>query len=145
MTYLQVRDVIERIEAFRRHLEEKYREEESLAGDERLRMLLARLRSHEDQISRQLDELDENSARGVLETWIQNVPETLLELPEIDDGVSQEELVAQILEQDQVVVDLFRQLADSRLPPRVQELFESLYEVEKAKLEELSRQSPSLQ
>lgn len=142
MAYYQVRDILERVQRFHEELSAQYAALSVLHEDERVRLLMARGRAREEAIARLLDPEIGAKTESVLDTWIQNLPDTDLTLPEIGPSTERDVIIARVLEKEKELNELFTHLAESRAAPSVQEFFQSLLDLESSAQEEVADASP---
>ena len=142
MSYIQVRDVLERLRRYYRRLGDLYQDISETSDDERVQLLLEHMGRHERNFSRTVARHEREGAEGVLNTWLQyefdkGVEEALQEA-EMHADPSIDEVIRFSQRIDQAFLDLYRQLAQYTDAPRIQELFESLVEMEQGKDENYS-------
>lgn len=142
ITYKQVKDVFQRVKDFRRELRDHLEASQLEMDDERLSWLVEHMDRHERFIDGSLDRYEEKASEGILETWLQYVPDAPIreafEETRLEPGTDEKEVFERIQKWDQALLEMYRQLAGMSGAPRVQELFQSLLEMEEAKQEEIS-------
>lgn len=139
MSYIQVRDALDHIRKYYRRLSDFYERVADTTDDERIELLLDYMGRHEKNLSRAVGKYERQGSEGVLNTWMQyefdrGIEEAFQEA-EMNENPSFEEVVAFSQKIDQAFRDAYRQLAQYTDAPRVQELFESLAELEQGKEE----------
>lgn len=139
MSYLQIRDILEHLKGYYRRLSNLYEEVSETTDDERIRLLLQYMGRHERNLSRAVARHERAGAEGVLNTWVQyefdkGIDEALQEA-EMHPNPSVEEIIRFSRKIDQAFVDFYRQMAQYTDSPRIQELFESLLDLEQGKEE----------
>ena len=138
MSYIQIRDVLERLKRYYRRLGDFYETLSETSDDERVELLLKHMGRHEKNFSRTLAKYD-GDGNGVLNTWLQyefdKGIEEAFEEAEMHPNPSIDEVIRFSQKIDQAFVDLYRQLAMYTDAPRVQEFFQSLLEMEQGKEE----------
>jgi rubrerythrin len=138
MSYKQVHEVLERVKLFYQQLSDYYEDlSDDLPEDDQVHRLLEYMGRHEKAFNRTLAKYERDAAEGVLNTWLQYAPDErtwrALQHAEIRPDMSLDEVMEQALDVDQDLRDMYRQLADESSVPRVQELFQSLLEMQESK------------
>lgn len=138
-SYKQVRDVLQHVRTFHRRLREYYEDASEQTSNERIELLLEFLSDHEKDLERGLSRYEPQAAEGILNTWMQYVPDDVLErafaeIPLHEDS-SEEEIIDAATRFIDALVDLYATLVQSTEAPRVKELFASLLELEKTRRE----------
>ena len=75
MRFETVKDFIEVIRQLHDALSRQYAELEQLATSERAALMLDYLARHERRLAAALQHYEQDAARGILETWLQHIPE----------------------------------------------------------------------
>ena len=137
MSYVQVRDVLERLKRYYRRLGDLYENLSETSHDERVQLLLEHMGRHERSFSRVVARYERDGSEGVLNTWLQyefdkGIEEAFQEA-EMHANPSVDEIIRFSQKIDQAFVDAYRQLAMYTDAPRIQEFFESLLEMEQGK------------
>ncbi|MEX0704276.1 MAG: hypothetical protein WD069_19405 [Planctomycetales bacterium] len=137
MSYRQVGDILQEIEAVHRALAVFYQDWAAHAEDERAQAVLAHVRRHEDFFKEALARYEPQAAQGILDTWIQYTPEEALndalKEVELSADISVDDVAEVVLRVDQALLEAYRQLSESTAAPRVRELFTTLMELEEIK------------
>lgn len=132
--------MLEYAKSFHLRLRDYYEELSEDARDERLALLLEYMSRHEKNMSAALADYQPQAAKGILNTWLQFVPEEPIQQAlaenEVRSDMSVGQVVQRALKVDQGLIDLYGELADTTAVPRVQELFTSLLEQERRKQEQ---------
>ena len=143
MPYETVRDILERIKAFHRRLSDYYQQSKSAAANERVALLLDYMGRHERLIDRCVAKYEKQGSHTVLDTWIQYIPDLSLreafEEARLEPDMPVEEVFAQAMKLDSVLLAFYEQLASYSAAPKLQELFEDLLAMEKTKETEYAR------
>jgi hypothetical protein len=127
MNYQQVRDVVGVIRKAHQQLRDALEEPRCRSNDDRAQKLLAALRQGEQQLQMALARFGANGNDGLLDTWLQYVPEEdlhrVLSHIEFTPRMSADDIVVRKLEFDQALIAFLRQLRDQTSIPRVEEFF----------------------
>ncbi len=125
-------ELLDQLKDFHSALGASLRRREKAEERELIRALLDHLRGHESRMYAELDRLEQLASRRILNEWHQYTPEwdterlieqlRIAEHPEVDD------LVRRILYLDQVLLEGYRQLAESSASENVRDLFRNLEE-----------------
>lgn len=130
MTYQQVRDVVETIRGAHQQMRDALEAPRTRTQDRRTETLLAALRQEEQQLQLALARFGTDGSSGILDTWLQYVPDEELrqELDDVDFSpeMTAEDIVGRKLQFDQALIALLGQLTEETAVPRVQELFQAL-------------------
>jgi hypothetical protein len=126
-TYLTHAEIIERAEAYLGDIHRVLEERRKDGSDpERVRMLLDVLTSQQGELKESFERFEEDAPRAVLTTYAQytlDVPERAAPLPE---PLTADQLTRWLLEANQPVVDLFRELAEGAENPNLGDILGSL-------------------
>lgn len=143
MTYQQVRDILDRVRRLHRRIRDYYQGSADLPHDERARLLLEYMARHEEHVQQCLQSYQDRGADGILDTWIQYVPDgpthEVFDDFQIRENMSADEAFALALRLDAALLGMYEQLAGMTAAPRAQEFFRSLLALEKSKESEYAR------
>ncbi len=144
-----VGDIIGGIRAMHHQLAEYYRSVGDATDRQRVQMLLRYLSRHEEYLETALGRYQEQASRGVLKTWIKNTPDhTLIESLDkvaITKDMTADEVTRVVLEADQRLVSVFRQLAEGSVAEDVKDLFQRLLLLEEREERRLVRDSREME
>lgn len=133
----QVRNVLDWIRKFHQGLADQLQSFAESAEDGRVRVLFEDMRRREAKIEHSVHDYQRNAPGAVLDTWLQFGSED--ELPKqlhadhLDSSATPADIVARVLEIDDVLVELYRELEGSTSVPELDELFASLIALEEGK------------
>lgn len=137
MSVLQIRDVLGLIRGYHQGLAERLQSLSGHVSDERVCMLLEYMAVHELSFVKTLASYQKDAGEGVLNTWLQFVPDDA-----IGDALSRLEFSAEmpaaeilnvVLAFDRALIEMYRELAAESSVPHVQELFANLLDQEERK------------
>jgi len=141
MAFEQVREVIERAQLFHRNLSEFYEQAEGAAHREKVRMVLDYLRWHERAMEDRLRDFVRDADGHVMSAWFKYTPDdhiqAVLRRPDIDPGMTVDEVLHLALEMDEALLEFYRAARDLAATPEVRDVFDGLYKEsmkERAKL-----------
>lgn len=130
----QLKDVFDHVRQCHRLLKAKLNCVLITESDPRLQLLLRYIARHEQHIEETLRQYEASAANGLLNTWIKYRPDESLNsaLSEVkfNDTMSADEILAAVLEFDSLIIDVFKDIANSTPIPSVQELFVNLLRME---------------
>lgn len=141
--YVQVRDLLEQAAQFHGRMAEFYHGLAGHAAQQRVKLLLDYMSTHERNLEESLDAFDEGAAAGILDTWVDrdhcdrivHACENLPAPPELSlDGVSR-----LAMDVDETLVKFYQELARKAEPEDVREVFRNLVSMEQAELRRLAR------
>ncbi|HLU39603.1 MAG TPA: hypothetical protein VK081_09465 [Planctomycetota bacterium] len=148
MAYLRVGEFLDRVRAIHRAFQRHYRQSAYWQSDDRLRMLLERMATQEKALASTAEHWGSAADATVRETWMQYVPlervAEVLEDTEVDPNEDIERVIAKATAFDAAIVEAYRALASSMLPPRVRDVFESLAQMEENKGKQRSMSAEEL-
>lgn len=132
-TYLQVRDLVERLQTSHYRLCQAYAHSAAQTNEtrhERTSLILQYLERRETELLEFLGRLLQEQSEGVLSTWLQyaefSAYERQIEILITDLPREPRELQAQVAELDQELLAHYQQLATRTRTPAVQEFFREL-------------------
>jgi hypothetical protein len=142
MNFVTVRDILHRVQEFHRRLGEAYEKSRDEARNERSRLLLDFMVKEEEKLQRALEDCGKEAPEGVLDTWIQFVPQRPLEEISKDlhlrPDMTMDEIMDRAMKVDQALIDVFRRLGTANTS-RVREFFNGLAEMEAARNSEVAK------
>ena len=130
-TYLQVRDVIERIRGAHQRLRDALEEPRPYTTDSRARLILEFLRREEQELQMSLGALlRRDESAEILDTWLQYIHDAelfqTLDAIKFQQEMSADEIAARKQEFDRELIILLRQLRETTALSRVREFFAGL-------------------
>ena len=144
-TYECVRDVLDHAKAFHGELKEKYDALEHEASAPRVKMLLDYLSRHEAHLQESLSDFEEDASAQILDTWFKYVPSEaqLQQISQIklDEDMSIRDVVETALRMDNLLVDLYRDVAEVAVTDDVKAVFTNLLALEEREKHRMVRNS----
>lgn len=141
--YKTIRDVVEFSQQLHTKLAHQYAELEQLATSERARLMLDYLQRHERHLTETLAQYEADAAKGIMETWMQYVPEChvneLLEkvrdvsLNDVDD------IVATALEVDDCLIKIYEDMAGNNDLDELKVVAQNLMQLESNEMHQVAR------
>lgn len=132
MTVQRTRDVLERAREFHRQLGAFYHDLESKTDRPRVKLLLDYMSLHEERLDAFLEKYEQVAEKGVLNAWLQNVPELAackcFEQLHLSPDMTADEVVRIALGLDECLVKLYETVAQQAPSTDVKELFQELLE-----------------
>ncbi|GMU46687.1 MAG: hypothetical protein IT469_09590 [Pseudomonadales bacterium] len=143
MRFETVKDIIEVIRQLHDALSRQYAELEQLATSERATLMLDYLARHERRLAAALQHYEQDAARGILETWLQHIPELdatpLVEQVRAADLNDVEAVVAAALAVDEHLLAVYRELEQRAPTDTLREIAHSLQQLECNEAQRLAR------
>lgn len=135
MRFCKISELLAWVSTFHQALAEKYMALANEATKERAALLLKYLSEHQQLLADSVNKYSDDAAESLLTTWSDRCPE--LDLP---DSVSQlhsslsgketEEIIKTVIEFHNVMIDMYKDLAEKATSPTVKVLFENLAKME---------------
>ncbi|WP_145253901.1 hypothetical protein [Planctomycetes bacterium Pan216] len=142
MSYERVKDILRGIRDFRAQVKEYYSEVAYQAENERAHLLIDYVSTLEEDFKNELEQLGEEQAEKILNTWFQYLPQhdarAAFEGKSLDAGLSYDDVVERVASFQEHLVELYRQLAKIAPSPSTKEFFANLYEVGHERLKQES-------
>ncbi len=136
MRFCQVSELMDWIDAYHQALAEQYAILADEAVRERAALLLKYLSEHQRLLAESMSKYEMDAANSLLTTWSDQCPE--LDLPESVtqlhsdlSGKGTEEIIKQVIEFHDILIDMYKTLAEKAPNSPVRDLFESLAEMER--------------
>lgn len=130
----QVSEILDAVRSVHRQLAARYRQFDQAATDERLKLLLEDMERRERRFNRCIARYEAEEDPGVLDTWLQFVPEEVLHLDRLSERLvephSLTELVEETLRINSRLSEAYLALAKQAPTPELQELFTDLANIE---------------
>ncbi len=134
MAYLQVKDILlhaEKLRTFLRGFAERHQRK---ASNDLLAGLFQDVKEHEKQLERCLDEFQSDDSSVSLETWIQypgddELEQTMTSLSAVAEQAD-EEVLKQLLIAEEALLRVYKQAQEQTSAQQLQELFETLIEIQ---------------
>ncbi len=148
-SFVTVRDVLDRVRAFRTQLKDFYTELAETAGKRELQIYLAYMIRHEENFEKLLAAHDGNHNNHKLDTWMQYGPESAgLALPELENlnpaEMSVEEAECLALASETAILQYYKEAAKSVQGAEPHALLEQLAEQQQSDIIVLKQASESL-
>ena len=144
MSYVPVRELLERARTTFQRFEARARSQADLREDEQAAFVLEYVSHHSKAIAEILEDLPERGDDKALDTWVQYDRSVLGNEPEFDDDADSESLLVQVVQFDQKIVEAYRRLSTSMVPPRVQKMLANLADQLEARNQEYSKRLQEL-
>ena len=136
MRFCQVSELIDWIDTFHRALAEQYSTLADEAVKERAALLLNYLSDHQRLLAESMEKYEAEAADSLLTTWSDECPD--LDLPEsitqLHDALSDkntQEIIKHVIEFHDILIDMYKALAEKATNSSVKDLFENLAEMER--------------
>lgn len=134
-SYKTVGDILKQISRWQNDLLDRCCGGEEPDRDDPFYPLVEYLVAHERAVQRVLKQFEPGERDAILNTWLQYVPaeqvDAVFSKRNLSDKMSSEDVVEMILEFDDALVELYKTLANqAQAPPRINELFQNLLEME---------------
>jgi hypothetical protein len=143
MRFQTVADVLNVVKQFHTSLAGQFAELEQLTTSERAQLMLDYLNRHEQNLARATEQFANDANPGLLDTWLQFVPEThpesLLEKVRNVDLNDVNSIVLVALEVDDHLCNLYGDVVEHTDSDEVKEVFKSLLRLEDNERHTLSR------
>jgi hypothetical protein len=139
MPSCQVRDVIDHVRSYHRHLAKQLESLGKLenAAHPRMQLLLNYMGRYEKHFEKALGKYEAGAEKSVLDTWLKYVPDDSLDraLKHLDlhDGMDAGDILRVVLSFDKSLIELFQELAEETPLPDVNDLFTDLLRMEDSK------------
>lgn len=143
MPFRKVDDILELVKSFHQKMRHALGRVGEESNSETVEWLSEQLRLHELHWQAALSGYEKQTAEGVLDTWLQYIPDeevrAQLDAIEVRREMTLEELSDENVRFRQALIRLYESLANGSSAPRVQELFQQLLEFEQTKVAEQSQ------
>ena len=143
MTFPQVRDVLDYIQAFHQRLSDFYHQLSNEAEKPKVKMLLDYMSLHEKHLQEDLATYEESAPRKVMDTWCQGTADrSILERYEgiqLRPDLSLYEVVGLAFEIDDSIIEFFRGMVGCSACQGVREVFINLLEAEEQEKHRLAK------
>jgi hypothetical protein len=136
MRFCQVSELIDWIDAFHQALAEQYSVLADEAVKERAALLLNYLSEHQRLLAESMVKYETDAADSLLTTWSDqcpdlDLPESVTELHSALSGKDTEEIIKHVIEFHDILIDMYKALAERATNSSVKSLFENLAEMER--------------
>lgn len=143
MRFETVRDIVEQSRQLHQALAAQYAELEQLTTSERAQLLLDYLARHEARLAEAMGNYERDAAPGVLESWLQYVPEldaaaVVARLRGVDLN-DVEAVVAAALAVDDHLLAVFREMEHHAATDALRDIARSLQQIERNEEHQLAR------
>lgn len=142
MRFTQVRNMLDQVREFHGQLAEYYNQLSDAAAQERVKLLLDHMSSHEEQLQVGLGAYEEDASKQVMDTWVdckycneilatcEQTPIT----PHLDVGG----VIRVAMDVDNCLLRFYREVAENADSETVREVFRNLIDAEEAELRKLA-------
>lgn len=143
MRFETVRDIVEQSRQLHQALAAQYTELEQLTTSERAQLMLDYLARHETRLAEAMGNYEQDAASGLLETWLQYVPEldaaaVVARLRGVDLN-DVEAVVAAALAVDDHLLAVYREIEEQADIESLREVARSLQQIERNEEHQLAR------
>lgn len=140
--YVQVRDLLEQAARFHGDLAAFYHRLAGEAGQQRVKLLLDYMSTHEANLKASLDTFDEEASEGVLNTWIDRdycdrIVHACENMPE-PPALEVEDVIHLAMTVDESLTRFYEELEQKTDVDSVREVFRNLVSMEQAELRRLA-------
>jgi hypothetical protein len=140
--FSRVRDLLEQVQGFHGELASYYGQVASGTAQERVKMLLEYLSSHQRNLERSLKDYADDASRKVLETWVDEshcarllANARTMKLP---PDMNVEDVARLAMQIDECLVRIYRYLSEEAETAAVREVFRNLVLLEQNELRKLA-------
>jgi hypothetical protein len=136
MRFCQVAELMDWINAYHQALAEQYSVLADEAVKERAALLLNYLSDHQKVLSESMGKYEMDAADSLLTTWSDqcpdlDLPESVTQLHSTLSGKDTEEIIKYVIEFHDILIDMYKALAEKATNSSVKDLFENLAEMER--------------
>jgi uncharacterized protein (DUF305 family) len=136
MRFCQISDLLDWIDAYHQALAEQYSALASAGTKERAALLLTYLSDHQKLLAESIARYETDAADSLMASWSEqcpdlNLPESVLQLHNTLAGKDTEEIIKQVIEFHDILIDMYKSLAEKATNPSIRMLFENLMQMEK--------------
>ena len=140
--FSQIRDVLEQVSGFHGQLAAYYSQLAGTAAQERVKLLLDYLSSHERNLEKSLVDYEDDASRQVLETWVDETHCTKMlagcRTMQLPSAMSVEDVARIAMQIDECLLRIYRHLADKAETESVRDVFRNLVTLEQGELRKLA-------
>lgn len=142
MRFAQVRSMLDQVREFHGQLAEYYGQLSDKSAQERLKLLLDHMSSHERNLQTSLSEYEEDAPRKVMDTYVDciycdEILATCEQTP-IAPEMSVDGVIRVAMDVDNCLLRFYREVAESADSETVREVFRNLIDGEEAELRKLA-------
>ena len=134
MSFEQTRDILAHVREYHTRVSEYYRSVGGTASQQRILLLVKYLERRHAAISEHLAACEETVANDILDTWFQySLDANLLEYIDsfsISSEMSVDDVIQQVLDIEDRLINLYKEILDSALSDHIHEFFEMLLTLE---------------
>lgn len=131
------RGVLDQVRDFHRRLGKFYAEMANSAGKEKVKALLAYMSRHEENIERIIAKYEEDAAKDILDHWFEFTPDiakcACFNGIDLTPEMSVDDVIQKALWYDSCLVEFYGGMAALSVTTNLQDLFQSLAEMEEHK------------
>lgn len=148
MANIRVREILDQVKAFHRHLAQVYRNLGEEAAQARVKMLLEYMAAHERRLETSLAEYEKGAAEEILDTWFEFTPDLSrcerLETVSLHPEMTVDDVTQAVLSFDRCLGEYYKQLAELSPLPAIGELFDNLMTQEESEGRDAARAALSV-
>lgn len=134
MTYQQLGDILKLIRRYHQRVRNTLNEAQESTSSEVVESIVSQLKQHENNWQIALSEYGDEGDDGVLNVWIQYVPnddiQQAVQDAELKPDMSIDDIRQSVIQFHSALTALYRTMKDSVTAPRVSEFLTRLYEME---------------
>lgn len=143
MSFEQTRDILEQVREYHTRVSEYYRSVGDTASQQRILLLVKYLERRHAAISKHLASCGETAAKDIMNTWFQySLDANLLEYIDsfsISSEMSVDDVIQQVLDIEDRLINLYKEILDSALSDHIREFFEMLLTLEECEEQIMQR------
>ena len=142
MRFTQIRNTLDEVRDFHGQLAEYYSQLSDKAAQQRVKMLLDHMSSHERNLQTSMAAYEEGASRQVMDTWMDcsQCEELIMtcEQTPIAPDLNVDSVIKVAMDVDRCLLHFYREIARSAESETVRDVFRSLIEMEEAELRKLA-------
>jgi len=142
MRFTQIRNMLDRVRDFHGQLAEYYSRLSDQAAQQRVKMLLDYMSSHEKNLQKSMAAYEDDASRQMLDSWVAcKRCETILAMCEqtpIAPEMSVDGVTRVAMDVDRCLMRFYREVAECVESETVRDVFKNLVDMEEAELRELA-------
>ena len=142
MRFTQIRNTLDQVRDFHGQLAEYYSQLSDQAAQQRVKMLLDHMSSHQQNLQSSMADYEEGASQQVMETWVdcsrcEEIIMTCEQTP-IAPDLSVDSVIKVAMDVDQCLLHFYREVAESAETETVRDVFRNLIDMEEAELRKLA-------
>lgn len=140
--FSQIRDLLDQVRGFHGELANYYAQLSGAVAQERVKLLLEYLSSHERNLEAGLADYEDDASRAVLETWVDETECSRMlascRATQLTRDMSVEDVAKLAMQIDECLIRTYRHLAEEAEPDSVRDVFRNLVTLEEGELRKLA-------